>query len=245
VTVATPTPNGSGPFTFAIVTPPDAAGGAATIDPSTGEISFTPVAGVSGRFTTTYAVTDADGHVSDPIEVTFVIAPDGAPSGSDPVTATAVGTAPVTLQAVAPVGTGPFTYRIATPAPPEQGTATIDPATGVITFTAAAGFVGTATFTYEVVDAEGVVSAPVAASVEVSAPPVAPDPGPSGPTSATGALAAPLPTEPSSGGSRRLAFTGARSGLLVMIGSLLLGFGAALVGFGAWRRRIQGRLGSG
>lgn len=238
VTVATPTPHGTGPFTFVMVSGPDPEGGTATIDPDTGEITFVPVAGASGRFTMTYAVTDASGNVSEPIEVEVLLAPNSLPPGATPPTASTVGTNPVTMQAATPVGTGPFTYRIATPPPPEQGTVTIDPVTGEITFTPADGFVGTASFSYEVVDADGVVSDPVTATVDVAAAPVTP----SGTPAAPGSLAA-TPVSPTGGGApRRLALTGGGVGLLTALGAVLAGAGAALSALSAaWRRLLPRR----
>ncbi len=64
---------------------------------------------------------------------------------------------------------------IAVTAPNHAGTATVNPANGLITYTPAAGFVGTETFTYTVADSNHVTSAPTTVSFVVSAPlPVAP-----------------------------------------------------------------------
>lgn len=162
-----PAPSGTGPFTFELVGDLDPAIGTATIDPTTGEITITPAPGVSGTIRVTYRVKDASGTASETSSVSLDVRPAATPATAKPATSTTTGTKPLTIKPETPVGKGPFTYRIVNAPTPDQGTVTIDPVTGEMTFVAAPGFTGTATFSYEVVDADGIVSAPSEVAVEV------------------------------------------------------------------------------
>ncbi|WP_155377099.1 Ig-like domain-containing protein [Cellulomonas sp. JZ18] len=176
----TPQPSGTGPFRFVIVTPPAPAQGTATIDPDTGVVTFDPAPGFSGEVDVEYAATDARGVTSDPATVTFRIAPLAAPTGDtspgSPGTPARTGAGtPTTLPLPAPVGTGPFTWELVDGPTSDQGTATIDPRTGEVTFVPAPGFSGEVALRYRVVDGAGVPSAPQTLRIDV-APTVTPGP---------------------------------------------------------------------
>ncbi|TPW71539.1 tandem-95 repeat protein [Schumannella sp. 10F1B-5-1] len=174
-----PKATGAGPRTWTLGTPATTSGpatpftldpavGTATIDPASGQIVVTPAAGFSGPIDVPFTVTDGNGETRSG---TFHV-------DVDPLTSATPGTgasrgvygASQSYAPPAPVGTAPFTYRISTPPTAAQGTATIDPATGVITFVPAAGFHGVAEISYEVVDASGLVGAPAVVAFTVDPP---------------------------------------------------------------------------
>ncbi|AEE47608.1 Ig-like domain-containing protein [Cellulomonas fimi] len=169
----TPTPTGTGPFTFEIVTGPTPAQGVATIDPATGVVTFVPAPGFSGPVDVLYRAIDAHGTPATPATVTFTIAPLAAPTGGTPTGSpsrpvrTTVG-GPVTTPLPTPVGTGPFTYELVDGPSPAQGTATIDPVTGKLRFVPGRGYSGRVTLTYRVVDGSGLPSAPQTVTLEVA-----------------------------------------------------------------------------
>ena len=166
LTLTPAAPTGSGPFTFALATTSSASDGVANIDPATGAITFTPAAGFSGIVPSfTYTATDSYDQVSEPADVSIDVTPLSRPaSGSGPAGK------PITVQPPPPVGTGPFTYTIVpgTLPPAADGTVSIDPATGAITFTPAPGFSGTISVGYTVTDADGLTSPPSTVTFNVA-----------------------------------------------------------------------------
>lgn len=166
ITLTPTAPTGVGPFTFALATTPSASDGVATIDPSTGAVTFTPAHGFSGIVPSfTYTATDVDDQVSAPADVSIDVTPLDAPaSGKGPIGE------PITVQPPAPVGTGPFTYRLVPGSlpPAADGTVTINPSTGAITFTPAPGFTGTTTVEYTVTDGDGLTSPAAVVTFDVA-----------------------------------------------------------------------------
>ena len=166
--VDTPTlvsPEGGDSFAFAGGTGPSEAGtyGSATIDGSTGAITYTPSAapapGALGTDTFSVSDTDASG-VTTTASAVFDI--DGGTAAS--YAPTTVGTSAVveTPRLVSPEGGDIFAFVGAT-GPSEAGpygSATIDGSTGAITYTpsAGAGTVATDTFTVSDTDALGVTT---------------------------------------------------------------------------------------
>lgn len=143
------------PTSVAIVAP---SANGTTIVSSNGTITFTPAAGFNGPTTTfTYDVKDTFGQVSNTATVTVTVT---APPPVAPVAVADAATTPagfivnidvlvndtITLPSVI----NPASVAIATAPLAAQGTATVNSTTGVITFTPAAGFTGTSTFTYTV-----------------------------------------------------------------------------------------------
>ncbi|WP_203758291.1 tandem-95 repeat protein [Cellulomonas chitinilytica] len=191
----TPSPAGTGPFRFEIVTGPTPEQGTVTIDPDTGVVTFVPAPGFSGPVDVLYQATDGHGTPAAPATVTFQIAPVAAPTGGTP---TGSPTRPlrtntgkrVTTPLPTPVGTGPFTYELVDGPTPDQGTVTIDPVTGELVLVPAPGFSGTLTARYRVVDSTGLVSEPETYRLDV-----APTAGPSSSTLTAGkAATVQLPT---------------------------------------------------
>ena len=209
VTQTVPTPAGTGPFSYALGTALSSSWGSLSINSSTGALTYSPAAGVSGVTTTAaYTVTDASGNVSsqysaldalgqttNPGSITLTVQPTiSAAAGSS------TGPSPVVVDLPTPTGSGPFSYVMATSPPSSDGSTSIIHNTGQVTFTPALGFTGTASGTYTVTDATGATSAP-ARSGSCGRRPAAPAP----PASVPGA------SPPDRPGAGREAFALARS----------------------------------
>ena len=164
-TFSLPAPYGTGPFTYTLVTGPGL-DGTVTLDPGTGHAMFIPASGFSGKPLLTYTVTDAAEGVSAPATVQMGVAPALATPAPGHVVAGKTVAVPVTPAQ----GVGPFVYALVTGPVSAEGTATIDPATGTVTFTAATGFSGTVHLTVSATDAAGLVSPPAAMAIVVTAP---------------------------------------------------------------------------
>jgi hypothetical protein len=150
-----------------ITTPP--AHGTATIDPSTGNITYTAAAGFSGTDRIGFTVTDSNGVTSLPAYVNEIVSLPVA----NPTTVGTEAGQPVTIPVLAADASTAAPLdptSVTVPTGPTHGTVTVDPSTGKITYTSAAGFSGTDTFTYTVADTNGAVSNPATVSVVVSRP---------------------------------------------------------------------------
>ncbi len=171
------TPSGAGPFTFALATVPPSAAGTASMDASTGVITFTPAAGFSGIVPVfTYTVSDQYGRLSAPATVAIDVTPLARPASAHGKAG-----APITVTPPPPTGTGPFTYALVPSSlpPSADGRVTINQVTGAVTFTPAAGFSGTVNVEYTVTDGDGLVSPPADVTFDVAAastPPTPPTP---------------------------------------------------------------------
>ncbi|TFC54744.1 MULTISPECIES: tandem-95 repeat protein [unclassified Cryobacterium] len=156
-----------------------------TVAPATGAITFTPQAGFAGNPTPiTYEVSDTAGNTTT-ANVTITFVPESAndksvgnPQGA-PVTVDVIGNDsgdldPATVRIIDGRG-DPVTKLVVT----GEGTWTVNPATGAITFTPQAGFTGNPTpVTYEVSDTAGntttaIVTITYAPATVVVVPPVA------------------------------------------------------------------------
>ncbi|MBF4582923.1 tandem-95 repeat protein [Curtobacterium sp. VKM Ac-2865] len=133
-----------------------------------GSYTYTPATGFSGTDTFTYTVTDGTG--SDTVTVTVHVAPKAV---ADIVDVAAGGSAVTTDRATGllgnDLGDGLSVTAHTTPA---HGSLELDGATGTYTYTPAAGFSGTDTFDYTVVDRAGT---PATATVTVVVRPTAKD----------------------------------------------------------------------
>jgi hypothetical protein len=89
---------------------------------------------------------------------------------SKPASGTGPAGKPITVQPPPPVGTGPFTYTLVPGSlpPAADGTVTIDPTTGAVTFTPAPGFTGTISVQYTVTDSDGLTSPPSTVTFDVA-----------------------------------------------------------------------------
>jgi hypothetical protein len=170
-------PDGPGklvPSSVAIVAAP--AHGTATVDSSTGAVTYTPAAGFTGTDMFQYTVADVNGAVSNSATVNVVV---NRPTANDDFGTTDAGH-PITLDVLAndtdPDGPGKLVpSSVAVVSGPANGTVSVDPTTGQITYTSVAGFSGTDTFTYTVMDVNNAVSNPATVSVVVNRPTANPD----------------------------------------------------------------------
>lgn len=135
--------------TYAIVTGPSR--GTVTItDASTGRYTYTPAANVNGTDSFTFRVSDASSSSAAATITVTVTAVNDPPRVSN---VSAVMPADTTLSGTlrgTDVDGDPLTYRLVTN--PVNGTATLNAATGFISYTPNPGFRGTEVFTYNVTD---------------------------------------------------------------------------------------------
>ena len=166
------------PASVSIVSQPTS-GATVTVDPSTGNITYTAPAGFSGTDTFSYTVADYNGSISTPATVTLTVS--AAVTGgivTNPVSATAVAGVATPINVLSSDSDAdstllPSTVTIVS-APSNGGTVSVNSTTGLITYTAAASFDGTETFAYTVGDAAGATSAATLVTVAVSNPGLAP-----------------------------------------------------------------------
>ncbi|MGJ7439857.1 Ig-like domain-containing protein [Aquipuribacter sp. MA13-6] len=128
--------------------------GTATVDARTGEVTFTPYAGVSGVTTLSLSATGADGVTSLPVTAEVTVRPTAgvlAAHGS----LDADGEATLVTGEPTSTGSGSTTWSIVDGEDGDLGAATIDPETGVITFTADPGASGTSVVTFRPTDGSG------------------------------------------------------------------------------------------
>ena len=143
------------------VTPTNGAHGTTTVD-ATGRVIYTPAASYIGKDVYTYTLTTTDGIVSDPITVTISIKPVGV---NDAVT-TPLNT-PVIITVKQNDGASANGTAV-TPTNGLHGITTVD-ASGRVTYSPVAGYVGTDTFTYTLTTPDGVVSDPITVNVNIFA----------------------------------------------------------------------------
>jgi hypothetical protein len=148
---------------------------AATVDPTTGAITYTANAGFVGVDSIQYTISDNLQAVSNTGTITITVtAPPAVLTAANLAADTVQGTA-VTINDVAaatdPSGTI-VPSSVAITQTPNHGTATVDPTTGAITYTPAAGFTGTDTLQYTVGDSVQAVSAAATITITVTSPPM-------------------------------------------------------------------------
>ncbi len=157
--VTTTVKSNDGPSGIATtVAPTNGTHGTTNVD-VTGKVTYTPAAGYIGIDTYTYTLTTADGVTSDPITVTISIKPAGVPDA----TTTPINT-PVTTTVTANDGPSGIGATL-TPSNGTHGTTTVD-ATGKVTYTPAAGYIGKDTYTYTLTNG-GATSDPIMVTVSI------------------------------------------------------------------------------
>jgi hypothetical protein len=164
---------GSGlPLNAATVTVQQApTNGTVALDAQTGQLVYTPVEGFAGTDSFTYTVQDIHGGLSNPGHVTVVV---NRPTANDDFIDTDAGN-PVTISVLEndtdPDGNDKLdASSVTVSGAPAHGTTSLDPATGAVTYTPAAGFAGTDTFLYTVSDVNDAVSNPARVTVVVNRP---------------------------------------------------------------------------
>ena len=131
-------------------------GGTASVDPTTGAITYTSAAGFTGTETFSYTVADNNGarSAAGTVTITVIAASSVAPIAADDsanVLSGSSGIIDVLANDTSAAGSlVPSTVTLK--AQPAHGTATVDAGTGNVLYTPAAGFIGSDTFKYAVTD---------------------------------------------------------------------------------------------
>jgi hypothetical protein len=162
-------PNGIDPHSVTIGSNPSH--GTVSVDPNTGQITYTAFAGFGRTDTFTYFFKDSHGMVSSAGTVAVSV---HLPHASDDYADTD-GTTPVAVDVLAndsdPDGVGQLAKNSVTiVSGPSHGTVSVDPTTGQITYTAVAGFGSTDSFQYTVRDIPGATSNPATVTIQVHLP---------------------------------------------------------------------------
>jgi hypothetical protein len=125
ITLPVPTSTGVGPFRYTLDSSPLSTDGIASIDASTGVVTFTPAVGFSGHVPSfTYSTMDQSGQQSAPANVDVTVTPLAFPASK-----TGPAGKPVTLALPTADGIGPFSYVVitATLPPARDGAVGLDP----------------------------------------------------------------------------------------------------------------------
>ncbi|MCU0440202.1 MAG: Ig-like domain-containing protein, partial [Raineya sp.] len=157
-------------YTFSLVNGGTAASNGTLVLNPDGTYTYTPNTGFTGVVSFTYQVCNQVSVCSTAV-VTITVLP--APTANNDTNGTALNTpvsGGVSGNDVLPAG-GTYTFTVTTPPNPTQGTVVMN-SDGTYTFTPATGFVGTATFTYQVCNQFGQCST-ATVTITIGQPPVA------------------------------------------------------------------------
>src|SRR5690606_15360589 len=148
-----PTPGSLDPSSVTVTVP--SVDGSTSLAPATGSLTLPPPAGVTGTTTYTYQVCLAAPHgtVCDTAVVTVVVDPIPAIDAADHHAGTTPEATPVTTPVLGndvPTHGSLDPSSVTVTVPSVDGSTSVDPATGSITFTPNAGFTATTTYTYQV-----------------------------------------------------------------------------------------------
>ncbi|MDD5264857.1 MAG: Ig-like domain-containing protein, partial [Candidatus Bipolaricaulis sp.] len=143
------------PVTTTITSPP--VHGTVSVDPVTGAVTYAPAPNYNGPDTFSYRVCDATG-LCDSAQVTLNVLPVADPPTAVTDTATTTEDSPIAMDVTAndlgveaPID--PTTVTVV--GEPSHGTVSVDPTTGVVTYTPDPNFYGRDTFGYQVCDENG------------------------------------------------------------------------------------------
>jgi gliding motility-associated-like protein len=169
------------PSSVTIVANP--ANGTVSVNATTGEITYTPSGNYNGNDSFTYTVRDASGAISNTATVAITITPVNDAPVAVADNASTTESVAVTINILAndsDVDDGLDATSVTIVGSTSNGTLSVNPTTGVVTYTPNAGYIGNDSFTYTVEDLAGVVSNTVTVSITVAPvndPPVAVDDG--------------------------------------------------------------------
>jgi hypothetical protein len=156
--------------TVAIVA--QAANGATAVNPTTGVVTYSPDPDYFGVDTFTYTVNDDQGATSNVATVTVTVNEvNDPPAAVNDAAATSVNT-PVNISVTDNDTDADGTLDVTTVAiatGPGNGAATINPTTGVVTYTPNAGYMGNDALTYTVKDDDGASSNAATVAINVTA----------------------------------------------------------------------------
>ncbi|MFQ6113475.1 MAG: Ig-like domain-containing protein, partial [bacterium] len=148
--------------------------GDTSIHPLTGVITYTPDSGYLGSDTFTYTVDDKQGSTSSPATVFLHV--NGPPFAGDDQAVTIINQAvdiDILNNDFDPDGGTIDSSSVSIVVGPFNGTTSVNPTTGVVTFTPGLDFLGQGGFGYTVSDDDGSASNVATVSVTVTSPPTA------------------------------------------------------------------------
>jgi large repetitive protein len=145
-------PNGD-PLTFALAPNGGPAHGTLTINPN-GTYSYTPAANFNGADSFTYTVSDGNGGTATGTIVVNVASVNDAPTTSGGTASGNEDTIVTGALAASDIDGGTLSFALAPNGGPAHGSVTINP-NGTYSYTPAANFNGTDSFTYRVSDGQG------------------------------------------------------------------------------------------
>jgi len=147
--------------------------GAFIVNATTGVVTFTPALNYAGPATISYSIKDANGLTST-ATISVTVLPKG-PTAVNDATTTPLNT-PVDITVLSndiagstPIDVTSVTLLSSTQSPASSGSFTVNHTTGVVTFTPASGFTGTATINYTIKDGNNLTStATISVTIETS-----------------------------------------------------------------------------
>jgi hypothetical protein len=152
------------PVTYSIVSPPPN-GALSGFNPATGGVTYTPNSGYAGNDSFTYQAMSVDGHSQT---YTATVNVESGPGCAAETLATAASAPlPLTLDCTGN-SSGAFGYRIISG--PAHGALSVPTSRGSLTYTPAAGYSGSDSFTYEGLSSGGGVSQPQTVTIYVNTP---------------------------------------------------------------------------
>ncbi|MBP0483051.1 Ig-like domain-containing protein [Sagittula salina] len=152
-----------------------ATNGTATLDTTTGEVTYTPNTGFEGTDTIEYTISDGNGGVDTGMITVTVGSPANTPPvANDDTVETAPGLPVTILPVLNDTDVDGDTLTLTGIGTPTNGTATFDPTTGEVLYTPDAGFTGIDTIEYTITDGNGGVdTGTITVGVGVSGDPTA------------------------------------------------------------------------
>ena len=135
----------------------DPSNGTATVNATTGTITYVPDAGYIGPDSFVYTVQDTEGDTSNTTTVTVTITNPGAPLTVADVISTPQDTPATAIDVLSNDTANGQTIDVTTvvATDPPNGTTAVNATTGTITYTPDAGYIGPDSFVYTVQDTEG------------------------------------------------------------------------------------------
>lgn len=149
------------------------ADGTVTVNPQTGQVTYTPNPNFYGTDSFTYTVTDTNGVASRAATVTVTVSPVLAVPVANNVTTSTSFETPVAIPVLTDVtpGTGtlvPSSVTVVTK--PNFGTASVNQSTGTITYTPGPNFTISDSFTYDVTDSNGKTTNVATVTIDLAQP---------------------------------------------------------------------------